>query len=357
VTVLPLGLLRAAVRPVGDLAAPFYQDARERAGSTGASRSDRLAHCARYWRSAGRHGHKGIVIRHGKGATLSSRRARITILVDNDSIDATGASEAAAAGLASEHGLAFWVESDGRRILFDTGQGPALRANAPTTGVDLTQTDILVLSHGHYDHTGGVDHVLGLATRALVYCHPAVAQTRYSVRDGKAKPIGIPARPRKALKRLPAERLHWVLGPTMLTEHVGLTGPVPRATGHEDTGGPFYLDKAGWRPDPLEDDLALWIHTGEGLVVCFGCAHSGVVKTLRYIREITHSARIRAAIGGLHLIGAGGERLTSTAEALLELNIPLIVPCHCTGKDASRNLTEVLGRCVSPGAAGMVFEF
>ena len=288
---------------------------------------------------------------------MSSKRARITILVDNDSLDAASAPDPAAAGLASEHGLGFWIESDGKRILFDTGQGPSLRTNVPAIGIDLAQTDILALSHGHYDHTGGADYVLGLATHAQVYCHPAVVQTRYSLRDGKARSIGIPAHPRKALNRLPAERLRWVLGPIMLTKHVRLTGPIPRTTGYEDTGGPFYLDKAGWRPDPLEDDLALWVQTGEGLVVCFGCAHSGVVNTLRYIRELTQGAKIRAAIGGFHLLSAGDHRLDSTAEALLELDIPLIVPCHCTGKEATRNLAEVLGRRVSPGAAGMVLEF
>ena len=288
---------------------------------------------------------------------MSSRRARITILVDNDTLDATSAAGAAPAGLASEHGLSFWIESDSRNILFDTGQGPSLRTNVSALGVDLSQTDALVLSHGHYDHTGGVDYVLGLATHSQVYCHPAVVQTRYSIRDGKARSIGIPAHPQKALKRLPRERLRWVLGPTMLTEHVGLTGPVPRITGYEDTGGPFYLDKAGWRPDPLEDDLALWIQTDEGLVVCFGCAHSGVINTLRYVRELTPGARIRAAVGGFHLMGASDARLDSTTEVLREMDIPVIVPCHCTGRDASRGLGEALGRHVCPGAAGVVLEF
>jgi 7,8-dihydropterin-6-yl-methyl-4-(beta-D-ribofuranosyl)aminobenzene 5'-phosphate synthase len=253
--------------------------------------------------------------------------------------------------------LAFWIESDGGRILFDTGQGPSLRSNVPALGVDLAQTDVLVISHGHYDHTGGVEYALGLATRAKVYCHPAAFQTRYSVRDGKARSIGIPKRPERTLRRLPGERLHWVVGPTSVADGVWLTGPIPRTAGFEDTGGPFYLDRAGWRPDPLEDDLALWIDTDEGLVICLGCAHSGVANTIRYIRELSGAVKIRAIIGGFHLLNASAQRLERTVETLRNLDVPLIAPCHCTGKDASRALAEAIGERVSPCVAGMVLEF
>jgi 7,8-dihydropterin-6-yl-methyl-4-(beta-D-ribofuranosyl)aminobenzene 5'-phosphate synthase len=288
---------------------------------------------------------------------LSSKTVRVTVLVDNDASEAAETPRAAQPTLATEHGLALWIESDDKHILFDTGQGPSLRHNAPALGIDLVQTDFLILSHGHYDHTGGLEYALGLAAHAQLYAHPATSETRYSVRDGKARSIGIPRRPRKVLRRLPAERVHWVLGPTKLTEHVGLTGPIPRITAFEDTGGPFYLDKAGWRPDPIEDDMALWVNTDEGLVVCLGCAHSGVANTLRYIRELSHGAKVRAVIGGLHLLSASTERTERTVEALRQLDIPRIAPCHCTGKDASRALAKALGRRVSPCVAGAVLEF
>jgi 7,8-dihydropterin-6-yl-methyl-4-(beta-D-ribofuranosyl)aminobenzene 5'-phosphate synthase len=302
---------------------------------------------------------------------------KITILVDNNALQSVVAgSEAlqaepagggvlekpAAPGetparLASEHGLAFWIESGGKRILFDTGQGPALARNAPALGVALAETDVLVLSHGHYDHTGGVAQVLRQAPHVDLYCHPGVLQTRYSVREGKAKPIGIRRRPLQALRKLPPERLHWVQEPMMLSETVGITGPIPRSNGYEDTGGPFYLDKKGWRPDPLEDDLALWIRTKRGLVVCLGCAHAGAVSTLDYVRGLDPGAGVLAMLGGFHLVNATEERLDETIAALSTSQIPLVVPSHCTGEKALHVLAEVLGEKVVTGAAGMTFQF
>jgi 7,8-dihydropterin-6-yl-methyl-4-(beta-D-ribofuranosyl)aminobenzene 5'-phosphate synthase len=288
---------------------------------------------------------------------LASTSTKITILVDNNACGPAAASRGLPAQLASEHGLSFWIESGDQHILFDTGQGPALAANVTALGIDLSATDILVLSHGHHDHTGGVPQVLRAAPRAEVYCHPAIFRTRYSIRQGKAESIGIPKRSSRSLGGLPPERLRWVSGPVMLSEHIGITGPIPRLTGYEGTGGPFYQDKAGRRPDPLEDDLALWVRTEGGLVVCSGCAHSGAVNTLDYVRNLNHGLSVLAIIGGLHLLNANEERLDKTIEALGALKIPSVVPCHCTGAGAFRALDESLGERVSPGAAGMTLQF
>jgi 7,8-dihydropterin-6-yl-methyl-4-(beta-D-ribofuranosyl)aminobenzene 5'-phosphate synthase len=194
----------------------------------------------------------------------------ITILVDNQ----------AGPGLTTEHGFSLWIEADGRHILFDTGQGPALPVNARALGVDLRQTDMVVLSHGHYDHTGGIPHVLHVAPNAHVYCHPGVVQPRYSLRNGSPKPAHMPSESMAALDRLPEKNLHWTSEAVMLSENIGLTGPIPRQTTFEDTGGAFFLDPEARHADPIEDDLALWIKTDEGLVVCVGCCHAGIINTL-----------------------------------------------------------------------------
>jgi len=272
---------------------------------------------------------------------------RITILVDNK----------AGEGLASEHGLSLWIETEGKRILFDTGQGPALESNARALGIDVAETDILVLSHGHYDHAGGIAYVIARAQDVDVYCHPGVVQPRYAIRDGKARSIGIPRGAGAALEQLPLERLHWVQEPLMLTERIGLTGPVPRLTSYEDTGGPFYLNPDGARPDLIEDDLALWIQTDQGLVVCMGCAHAGLINTLHRIRDVTQGARVRAVIGGFHLLSAGHKRLTQSILALRLLAPDMLVPCHCTGESAVASLCDALGERVSTGASGMTYQF
>ena len=271
----------------------------------------------------------------------------ITILVDN----------LANEGLETEHGLSMWIEADRRRILLDTGQGGALEKNAAMLGVDLAKADTLVLSHGHYDHTGAMPFVLREAQELDTYCHPDILQTRYAIREGKPKSIGIPDAARKAFLDQPPERVHAVRGTAMLTQNIGLVAPIPRETSYEDTGGPFYLDPEGRQPDPIEDDLSLWIDTEAGVIVCLGCAHAGPINILRHIRSLTGSSRIRAVIGGFHLMHAKRERVDRTIVALKELEPDLVVPCHCTGKDAFRLLEEAMGDRVQVGAAGMVLRF
>ncbi|NLV71299.1 MAG: MBL fold metallo-hydrolase [Actinobacteria bacterium] len=274
--------------------------------------------------------------------------ATVTILVDNNKAED---------GLCTEHGLSFWIEILGRRILFDTGQGPSLEPNAQALGVDLSKTDILVLSHGHYDHTGGIASVIRSAPDLHVYCHPGVVQARYAIRDGKAKSIGIPQAAKEALEGVPSDHLHWVEKPTMLTDVVGLTGPVPRLTDYEDTGGPFFLDPEGERPDLIEDDLALWIRTKTGTVVCLGCAHAGPVNTLDHIVGLTGDPHLRAVIGGFHLMDAGRERVDQTILAMRRLAPDSLLPCHCTGRSPTTLLQDPLGDQVTPGKSGMVFRF
>lgn len=278
---------------------------------------------------------------------MQSIQSSVTILVDNQ----------AGAGLVGEHGLSMWIETDGLRILFDTGQGVALAPNARALDVELGRADILVLSHGHYDHTGGVPHVLQRARYAKVYCHPGVARPRYIIHNGEPKPIQMPHPSVAAIDKLPAERLFWVQQPLALSETVGITGPIPRRTGYEDTGGAFYLDPEGRRPDPIDDDLALWIRTGGGMIVCVGCSHAGIVNTLQHIRSLNHGLPIRAVIGGFHLIHADRRRIDRTLAALRQMEVDRVVPCHCTGRAAIDSLQKEPGARVVEGAAGMTFDF
>jgi 7,8-dihydropterin-6-yl-methyl-4-(beta-D-ribofuranosyl)aminobenzene 5'-phosphate synthase len=272
---------------------------------------------------------------------------RITILVDNK----------AGAGLIAEHGFSLWIETGGKHILFDTGQGTAFENNAARLGIDLASTDMLVLSHGHYDHTGGVSTCLRVAGKAELCCHPGAVFPRYSLRNGISKSLQMPQETMLAIDKLPAKRVHWVQHSMVVTDVIGLTGPIPHDTHCKIADEPFFLDPAGGRPDPIDDDLALWIRTEKGLIICVGCAHAGIGNTLHYAQQLNKGMRIRAIIGGFHLLNAGEQHLDHTLAALRSLAPEQIIPCHCTGDTAITQLSTTFGAGCCPGAAGMTFLF
>jgi 7,8-dihydropterin-6-yl-methyl-4-(beta-D-ribofuranosyl)aminobenzene 5'-phosphate synthase len=278
---------------------------------------------------------------------MNAHRVRITILVD----------DLAGPGLKAEHGFSLWIETEGRHILFDTGQGGALAFNARALGVNLSETDELILSHGHYDHTGGIAQVAKAAGQVEVYCHPGAVLPRYGIGNGIPKPIQMPRKSMRALDNMPAQRLRWVTQPVLLSERIGITGPIPRETIYEDTGGPFYLDPEGKRPDPIDDDVALWIRTDEGLVICAGCCHAGLVNTLNHVRRLTNGSKLRAIIGGFHLLNASDQRLEQTMRRLQSISPDTVVPCHCTGERAFEALNKVLRSRLFSGNSGMTFQF
>lgn len=278
---------------------------------------------------------------------METDNAHITIVVDNQ----------AGPGLVAEHGLALLIKTGKQQILFDTGLGGALPINMNALKIDPKAVDIVVLSHGHYDHTGGLPWIFNNAGPVDLYCHPGVTKPRYSMRSDGLWPIQMPRDTMQAMDKIDEHSMHWVIEPVKLDRSVHLTGPIPRLTPFEDVGGSFYLDSEGRRPDIVEDDLAMWITTDKGIVVCVGCCHAGIVNTLNHIRELSGGLNIAAVIGGFHLLNADEERMKHTIEELKRLAPDIVVPCHCTGSLAMERLQQELGQNMEIGVSGRSYSF
>jgi len=273
---------------------------------------------------------------------------RITILADNT---------AHRPDVRTEHGFACWVEADGHKVLFDTGAGQVLRANAAALGVPVEQAEAIALSHGHYDHTGGLPEVWMTPDKTPLFLHAGALANRYRVGATDLKVIGMP-RPVRDLVAQHMPALRYTNAPTEIAPHVWVTGYIPRKHSEEmSEPEPFFLDPSGQQPDPLVDDQALYIVTGHGVIVLLGCAHAGVINTLDYIRELTGQAPLLAVIGGMHLRAASPARLTWTIEQLQQRHPGVLAPAHCTGPSAMEALATAFANRYGSAGAGAIFEF
>jgi 7,8-dihydropterin-6-yl-methyl-4-(beta-D-ribofuranosyl)aminobenzene 5'-phosphate synthase len=259
--------------------------------------------------------------------------------------------------LIGEHGLSLLVSTPGGDTLFDTGQGNALLRNAVRMGVDWNRVTCIVLSHGHYDHTGGLAGVLAETGARPVFAHPSVFAPKYSKKTGELRSIGMPAN-RETLEGA-GMQVRACLAPMEAAPGVLATGPIPRVTDFEQVPAHFLTASAGRSdlvPDGLEDDQSLILGPRSAPVVVLGCAHSGIVNTLLYASELAGTKRFSLVIGGTHLIDADEMRLQRTLEALRQFEIMKIAPCHCTGLRGQFALWENYGAAFHPNHTGDCIE-
>ena len=231
------------------------------------------------------------------------------------------------------------IEKGGRErtLLFDTGVSPnGMVENMRRLGLSPTDVEIIVLSHGHWDHVTGMDglaRVLG-RTRLPVMIHPEF-WSRRRIRFPGLDPAELPSTSRPALEGMGFEILEDRWPSFLLDGSALITGEVDRTTSFE-TGfqGHDALRSGEWQPDPMIlDDQALVIRVRDrGLVILTGCGHAGVVNIVRYVRKLTGEQTVAAIIGGFHLSGPMFEPIIGpTVDALAELSPSLLAPAHCTG--------------------------
>jgi 7,8-dihydropterin-6-yl-methyl-4-(beta-D-ribofuranosyl)aminobenzene 5'-phosphate synthase len=259
--------------------------------------------------------------------------------------------------LGAEHGFSLLIKSDGRKLLFDTGQTQLITANATKLGLVLDDLDSVVLSHGHYDHTGGLATIMQAAPRARIYAHPSFVGPKFTLdQDGRSRFIGLAPGTVELLRRSES-RITWTTKPTEVLPGIFVTGEIPRTNLFETTGGRFFLDAGCACPDPLLDDQALYFDTPSGLVIVLGCAHSGVVNTMAHIRDLQPSRPFHAIIGGMHLKSASPDRMRATIEAFRRWAPRQIFPGHCTGTSAFCQLSNAFPGACEPCPVGTSLSF
>ena len=257
-----------------------------------------------------------------------------------------------------EHGLAFLIETETERVLFDTGQsGTVLLHNLELLGVDPATIDGLAISHAHYDHTGGLRALLERVRPGIpLYANPDLFRERFSQREGEPRSVGLSMTREDLAARL---TLNLSAVPQEIVPGVWTTGEISDRAEPEGSSA-YHLVRGddSFVTDPYRDDMALVLEMGDRLALLCGCCHAGLLNTLAHARRIFERPIVIIA-GGLHLTSATAEYLQRVGDVLAETeSVERVYPNHCTGEAALVALTLTLGpSVVHPYPAGTVVEF
>lgn len=263
----------------------------------------------------------------------------------------------------AEHGLSVYIETAGRKILFDLGASDICLQNAKYMKIDLEQVDTAVISHGHYDHTGGVPAFCEVNSKAKIYIHEKAFQTAFGMDDGKLDETPCSIRWSEDQRRRIAGRLTLTSGMTWLSEDIAVSGTIPATDGSASTES-FYLKTADGdlTADPMEHEQFLAIRErsadgkSRGVFLFSGCSHTGVIPCLRYARKLFPGERILGLLAGMHLYHASAGTRKEILSQVAAEEIDYLLPVHCTGINAICDLRLMAAdRCI-PAGAGDIYD-
>jgi 7,8-dihydropterin-6-yl-methyl-4-(beta-D-ribofuranosyl)aminobenzene 5'-phosphate synthase len=319
-----------------------------------------------------------------------TRNVAVTVLVDNRADLIVKSTETVRRfteePLLAEHGFAALIDLQeiGVRVLWDAGMTPtALLANARRMEIDLSTIDAIALSHGHGDHTAAMtdairaigvfpegreweagatmDEIMAWtrARRVPLVAHPAAFRERWAIREDGTR-YGPVQPPSRAEWEAAGAEVILSAGPYRLAPGCWTTGAVPRRSfeGMGTSSTRAYREGDTFLPDGLEDDQSIVLNiAGKGLVVLSGCAHAGIVNTVRYAQEIVGVDVVWAILGGFHLVPAEDDEIQRTIDAIVEMEPHMIVPSHCTGFRAMVEIARRMPEQFVLGAVGTTYLF
>jgi len=280
---------------------------------------------------------------------------KLTALVDNSRL-------ADRQDLGVERGLSLHMETMGKSILFDTGSSELFCDNATLLDVRLEDVDAAVISHRHHDHCNGTVHFMDCNCKAPIYFKQCEDNQYHFKAFGLKRDIGID----KTLLGQVSDRLVLVNGTTEICPNIFIVTDISkRFTQPKGNKYLFAYSENGYKPDSFDHELMLVVKESDGLIVFTGCAHSGVLNMVETATELFPNMRIKAVVGGFHLVGLplfnsiGGTEMEIKllAQTLLEYPIDKLYTGHCTGMKAYGLLKQVLGDRLEHLPTGRSVEF
>ncbi len=250
--------------------------------------------------------------------------------------------------LVAEHGLSFYIETENKKILFDTGQSAAFMQNAKLLGIDISSIDIVIISHGHFDHTGGIEPFLKENTKAKIHIKKEALTPKY---HGTERFIGMPGN-----ISLYSDRINYVTDLTEIDNKVFIVSDIPIINKDDTNFVPFKIKgQNGFENDEFSDELFLALQHKDELSIITSCSHRGITNIVHATIN-NFNLPVNFIIGGFHIKDCGKTQYESIVNYLKEIKPKSIGVCHCTGVERYADIRNECKAHVFYNYTGSIIE-
>lgn len=255
-------------------------------------------------------------------------------------------------GILAEHGLSLYIEKEDKKYLFDTGQSGVFLKNAKILDVNMEDLDGIILSHGHYDHCGGLEEFAKTYELPKIYVRKEAFDKKYHQGKNNCREIGIPWK-----REILGDHVIFTHEFEEIAKDIYVLGKIPLKNEFESVAEGMLVETGGKKqPDFMTDEQMLIIRDKEGLYVFLGCSHVGVINALSYVEEKFPGEHIHLLLAGMHLSQASDRRLQETMQELEKREIDTMIPVHCTGIIAITQMKRRFGEHCKIVHAGKVIN-